>query len=67
MIARLLGGDADDLSPDSVVGASLSALHDACNKDERNRDAFIPKNMAQVRARAFVYMPLLLSTYTFAL
>lgn len=54
MIAQLLvGGEemvgkADRSAETSVLVAALATLKDACRNHERNRDAFISTNMAQV-------------------
>lgn len=46
---RFLVGDTGDSSPGGVVCGALAALHDACKNQERNGDAFIYSNMAEVR------------------
>lgn len=46
---RFLVGDTGDSSPGGVIRGALSALYDACKNQERNRDAFIYSNMAEVR------------------
>lgn len=45
VVARFMGGSC----PSSVVMVALATLCDACRNHERNRDAFIYTNMAQVR------------------
>ncbi|CAM9428830.1 unnamed protein product [Ectocarpus sp. 12 AP-2014] len=47
-IARFLGGDADESPPSGVVLAALNTLQDVCKNSERNRDAFIYRNMDQL-------------------
>lgn len=48
-VARFLGGgDAQASLPNNVVSVVLATLCDACKDHERNRDAFIYTNMAQV-------------------
>ncbi|CAN0307033.1 unnamed protein product, partial [Laminaria digitata] len=43
-----MGGDAQDSYPSGVVMVALGTLCDACRNHERNRDAFIYTNMAQL-------------------
>eukprot|EP00904_Undaria_pinnatifida_P005168 jgi/Undpi1/1781/HiC_scaffold_12.g05168.m1 len=48
-VARFLGGgDAQASLPNNVVSVVLATLCDACKDHERNRDAFIYTNMAQL-------------------